>query len=153
MDTLLTSVTPETLTSGMPITVPDLADTTRRFDSTMSPRALGEAGEEHAAAWLHDAGWLVLARNFRSRYGELDIVALDPERVIVFVEVKTRRTMRLGTPQEAVTHAKRTNLRRAGVQWLLDAGRTVAHRGVRFDVVTVTVHDGAPVIHHIKGAF
>lgn len=126
---------------------------TRMADPTLHPRALGALGERYAAAWLESRGWRVLDRNWRSRYGEIDIVAFCPEGCLVFVEVKTRRTMRQGTPQEAVTAAKQANLRRAGVQWLVEPGHRVAHAGVRFDVIAVSVHGDRPLVHHIPGAF
>ncbi|WP_163196543.1 YraN family protein [Bifidobacterium platyrrhinorum] len=128
-----------------------LADRLR--DGTLATRALGALGEDYTAAWLRERGWTVLDRNWRSRYGELDIVALDPHRVIAFVEVKTRRTLKHGLPQEAVTAAKQANLRRAGVQWLLDPSHRIAHTGVRFDVATVVVRGGRPLVHLIEGAF
>lgn len=122
-------------------------------DPLLSSRELGELGERYAAAWLVSRGWRVLDRNWRSRYGEIDIVAVCPERRLAFIEVKTRRTMRHGLPQEAVTAAKQANLRRAGVQWLVDPAHRIAHTGVRFDVFTVMVRDGRPDGHLIKGAF
>lgn len=85
--------------------------------------------------------------------GELDIVSRDDTGIIVFVEVKTRRTLRYGTPQEAVTSSKQINLRHAAVQWLSDSDHRTPHNGVRFDVVTVIVRDGKPLVHHIEGAF
>lgn len=125
----------------------------RLADPTLTPRELGSTGEEYAARWLESRGWTVMERNWRSRYGELDLVALSPERRLVFVEVKTRRTMRQGTPQEAVTAAKRTSLRRAGVQWLMEPEHRIAHTGVRFDVLAVSVHGSRPFVHHIPEAF
>ena len=70
-----------------------------------------------------------------------------------FVEVKTRRTLRYGTPQEAVTASKQINLRHAAVQWLMEPSHRVPHNGVRFDVITVIVRAGRPLVHHIEGAF
>ena len=97
--------------------------------------------------------WQTLDRNWHCRYGELDIVSRDDTGIIVFVEVKTRRTLRYGTPQEAVTSSKQINLRHAAVQWLSDSDHRTPHNGVRFDVVTVIVRDGKPLVHHIEGAF
>ena len=74
-----------------------------------------------------------------------------PEQV--FVEVKTRRTMRYGTPQEAVTASKQINLRHAAVQWLTAPEHRMPNSGVRFDVVTVVVQGDRPLLHHIEGAF
>lgn len=125
----------------------------RLHDSTLTARQLGELGEQYTAAWLESQGWRTLDRNWRSRFGELDVVSLNPERVIVFVEVKTRRTLRYGVPQEAVTTAKQSNLRHAAVQWLMEPDHRFAHNGVRFDVVTIVVRGGAPLVHHIEGAF
>ena len=71
----------------------------------------------------------------------------------VFVEVKTRRTMRYGTPQEAVTASKQINLRHAAVQWLTAPEHRMPNSGVRFDVVTVVVQGDRPLLHHIEGAF
>ena len=101
--------------------------------------------------WKAKAGRL--DRNWHCRYGELDIVSRDDTGIIVFVEVKTRRTLRYGTPQEAVTPSKQINLRHAAVQWLSDSDHRTPHNGVRFDVVTVIVRDGKPLVHHIEGAF
>lgn len=119
----------------------------------MRARQLGELGEQYAAAWLESQGWQTLDRNWHCRYGELDIVSRDEAGIIVFVEVKTRRTLRYGTPQEAVTPSKQINLRHAAVQWLSDSDHRTPHNGVRFDVITVIVRDGKPLMHHIEGAF
>lgn len=88
----------------------------RLHDGTLCARQLGELGEQYAAAWLESQGWQTLDRNWHCRYGELDIVSRDDAGIIVFVEVKTRRTLRYGTPQEAVTSSKQINLRHAAVQ-------------------------------------
>lgn len=125
----------------------------RLHDGTLTARQLGELGEQYTAAWLETQGWRTLDRNWRSRFGELDVVSLTPEHVIVFVEVKTRRTLRYGVPQEAVTDTKQSNLRHAAVQWLMEPEHRFAHNGVRFDVITIVVRGSVPLVHHIKGAF
>ncbi len=122
-------------------------------DGTLRTHQLGVLGEQYAAAWLEAQGWRVIDRNWRCRFGELDIVARNESDQIVFVEVKTRRTLRYGTPQEAVTHAKRINLRHAAVQWLAEPEHHPPHTGIRFDVVTVVVREGKPLVHRIEGAF
>lgn len=114
---------------------------------------LGRAGEDYAAEWLISRNWQILDRNWRSRYGELDLVALDPNREIVFVEVKTRRTMHQGSPQEAVHAHKQANLRRAAMDWLLIDDHYVAHRGTRFDVIAIMMTPSGPQVTHIPGAF
>ncbi|HCA74681.1 MAG TPA: YraN family protein [Bifidobacterium sp.] len=125
----------------------------RLCDGTLRARRVGELGESYAAAWLSHQGWRILDRNWHCRYGELDIVARDETGRIVFVEVKTRRTLRYGTPQEAVTPAKQINLRHAAVQWLAAPEHRSRNNGVRFDVISVIVRGDAPLVHHIKGAF
>ncbi|PWG66255.1 YraN family protein [Bifidobacterium callitrichidarum] len=122
-------------------------------DRTMSAKRFGSLGEQYAANWLEVQGWVVLSRNWRTRYGELDIVALTPERIVAFVEVKSRRNAQYGVPQEAVTPAKQRNLRRAACEWLVDRRNRVPHAGVRFDVITVVMHLGRPSVLHIPNAF
>ena len=101
---------------------------------------VGRRGEELAAELLTAEGYTVLARNWRGREGELDLVALDG-RTLVGVEVKTRSTTRFGHPAEAVTPVKIARLRRLLGQWLGESGRQVRPRpaGVRLDVVAVTL--------------
>ncbi|KAB8289255.1 endonuclease [Bifidobacterium ramosum] len=126
----------------------------RLADPTLDPKRLGSLGEDYAALWLQRQGCTILDRNWRTRYGEIDLIALTHQRVILFVEVKTRRSTRFGVPQEAVTARKRMGLRRAGVQWLTDPEHRFAHRGVRFDVIAITVPShGQPAVNHIREAF
>lgn len=89
-------------------------------DRNLTPKQFGALGEQYAAAWLEEHGWTTLSRNWHTRYGELDIVMLNPEYTVVFVEVKSRRSMHYGYPQEAITPAKQHNLRKAACDWLLD---------------------------------
>ena len=88
-------------------------------DRNLTPKQFGALGEQYAAAWLEEHGWTTLSRNWHTRYGELDIVMLNPEYTVVFVEVKSRRSMHYGYPQEAITPAKQHNLRKAACDWLL----------------------------------
>jgi putative endonuclease len=94
----------------------------------------------------------ILARRFRTRAGELDLVALDGE-VVVFVEVKTRRRTDCGRPSESVGLRKRARLRRTALAFLT---RHAWHdRPCRFDVVEVVAPPGSPfpVLRHIPDAF
>ena len=97
-------------------------------------RALGAAGEARAAAWYEAHGYRVLARNWRCRDGELDLVVARG-RTVVFVEVKARRTDRFGSPAEAVTRAKQARLRGLALRWLEETGARPA--ALRFDVVAI----------------
>jgi putative endonuclease len=101
---------------------------------TAARRALGAAGEAQAAAWYTAHGYAVLHRNWRCRDGELDLV-VRRGRELVFVEVKTRRTDRFGTPAEAVTRDKQRRLRALAGRYLTATGNRAA--ALRFDVVCI----------------
>ena len=113
--------------------------------------AVGRYGEDVAARHLTDAGLHILARNWRCREGEIDIVATE-RGALVFCEVKTRRGVGFGLPAEAITRRKADRLRRLAYLWLQE------HPGggvdVRFDVVSVLrPPTGAAVVEHLRGAF
>ena len=114
-------------------------------------KRLGDRGEAAAAAFLERAGMTVVERNWRCPAGEIDIVALDDE-AIVLVEVKTRRTVGKGTPEEAVTPAKQRRYSKLAAAYLQSAG--VSDVPVRFDVITLLVvaEDRALLRHH-RAAF
>lgn len=112
---------------------------------------LGDKGERLAVRFLKRQGYKIIARQSRSRIGELDIVALDGD-CIVFVEVKTRSSDKAGHPVEAVTMAKQHQLTRAALAWLKRRG--LLERRARFDVVAITWGEGLPpVIDHYRNAF
>ncbi|UFU04154.1 YraN family protein [Ruania suaedae] len=110
---------------------------------------IGRAGEQLAAQWLAREGMEVLDRNWRCRFGEIDLVARDGEDLVV-VEVKTRRTLTFGHPAEAVTTAKLTRLRRLAAHWVAD--HEVHAAGLRVDVLAIWCPAGAPVrVQHLRG--
>ncbi len=111
---------------------------------------LGRAGEDLAALAYEWRGFEVLDRNWRTRSGEIDLVARK-DRLVVFCEVKTRRTDSFGLPVEAVDHRKQARLRRLAAQWL--ASRSPGSVEVRFDVVSVIVTGGSPEVMHFPNAF
>lgn len=114
-------------------------------------QAVGAYGERVASRHLETAGLVVLARNWRSSAGEIDLILRDGPDV-VFCEVKTRRGDDFGTPAEAVTGTKVRRLRRLAAEWLAESG--VRPREIRFDVVAVLPQRrGASVVEHIRGAF
>jgi putative endonuclease len=111
----------------------------------------GDAGEARAARYLERKGLTVLARNYRCRGGEIDIVAREGS-VTVFVEVKERRGPRFGAGHEAVTTGKR--LRIVHAARLYAASRGLSESPLRFDVVSIDWEgEGQPVIRHDRGAF
>ena len=102
--------------------------------------ALGRAGEDLAVAWYQAQGYEVVARNWRCREGELDVVARRG-RLHVFCEVKSRSSDAFGVPAEAVGPAKRARLRRLAALWFAGQAKTSPGPGrggpVRFDVACV----------------
>lgn len=118
---------------------------------TVARQVLGHGGEELAAAYLQAAGYRILTRNFRTRLGEIDIVARDGD-TLVFVEVKARRSPNFGPAKAAVTNAKRRRLSMLALQYLKSpAGRRFAR--ARFDVVAVDRQNGEQRIELVQNAF
>jgi putative endonuclease len=113
-------------------------DKTTSRPSTTRAR-LGASGERLATLALEREGYAMLARNWRCAYGEIDLVAEEGGE-LVFVEVKTRRGLSFGSPEEAVTLAKRRKLLASAQTYLAERGEE--QRAYRFDVVAVEL-DGA----------
>jgi putative endonuclease len=111
---------------------------------------LGRAGEQAAARLLAGMGFSVVDTNWRCPGGEMDLVACKGS-LVVFCEVKTRKTDSYGIPAEAVGWSKQQRLRRIARQWLAD--NRAGPVEVRFDVVSVIVRDGRAELTHIPGAF
>jgi putative endonuclease len=110
--------------------------------------SLGRYGEDIAVAHLQAAGLQVLERNWRCRLGEIDVVAVDGDCLVV-CEVKTRRSLAAGSPLEAVTARKVGRLRRLTAAWL--AGQDRHFAAIRIDVVGVFQPPHcSPVIEHLK---
>jgi putative endonuclease len=112
---------------------------------------LGRRGEELAAEYLRDLGFVVLSRNWRCRDGELDLVTTDGT-IVVVCEVKTRSGTGYGAPEEAVTPVKAARIRRLAYRWLQE--NRVGWCDVRCDVVSVLLRPyHAAQIRHFPGAF
>ena len=112
--------------------------------------SLGKSGEDLACRELERRGYAIVARRFRVRSGELDIIARDGA-VMVFVEVKTRAGRRFGEAAEAVTAAKQRRIALLANEYLLR--HRMSDCPCRFDVVSVHVDAGAPVVEIIRNAF
>ncbi|CAN5533145.1 YraN family protein [soil metagenome] len=126
---------------------------------TSDPRRdLGALGERLAAEHLERAGYVLLDRNWRSRHGELDIVAADA-RALVFCEVKTRvagSTRGPDGPLDAIGVLKRRRLRLLAREWLsADSAARPTSPGLRFDAIGVTVNGagGLLALDHVEDAF
>ncbi len=102
----------------------------------VAPPALGRLGEEWARLHFEACGFSTVASRHRTRHGEIDLVARRGG-LLVFVEVKTRRGTACGRPEEAVTPAKLTRLRRLAAAFLAERGGEGCNR-FRFDVVAIT---------------
>ena len=111
---------------------------------------LGRRGEDLAESVFRRLGFAIVQRNYRCRHGEIDLIARRG-RVLVFCEVKTRRTDMWGTPAEAVGLRKQSRLRRLAAAWL--AEHAVGRMQVRFDVVSVIVRPDQSEVTHIPDAF
>lgn len=114
-------------------------------------RDLGRRGEAAAARHLEGLGWRLLAQSFRTRRGEVDLVARDGD-VLVFVEVKTRSSLACGRPAESVHAMKQARMAAAARAWLLRYGGT--EPPCRFDVVEVLEQPGGGLaVRHVRDAF
>ena len=126
----------------------------------------GRAGEKLACRFLEHSGYTIIETNHRSRYGEIDIIARR-ERILAFIEVKTRLGRRYGEPFEAVGTRKQNQIRRMASMWLAASQGDTALRECefRFDVISVKLSelesqgnpssavDSFPGIAHMKDAF
>lgn len=111
---------------------------------------LGRYGEEAAALYLSARGYSIVARNLRTPVGEVDIIA-QKSKILIFIEVKTRRSLAFGSPLEAVGPRKQRQIIRAA-QWYLSSS---PYRGLqpRFDVIAILYPPSGPQIEHIVNAF
>ncbi|HTP10492.1 MAG TPA: YraN family protein [Anaerolineae bacterium] len=103
---------------------------------TNARHSLGQRGEDYAAHYLIEHGYALRARNWRCPVGEIDLVTEKDDRLI-FVEVRTRRGDRLGTPEESITPAKRAKLIAAAQTYLAEHDQT--DRDWRIDVVAIEI--------------
>jgi putative endonuclease len=112
--------------------------------------SLGKRGEDLACCELRRRGYEIVERRYRTRHGEIDIIARDAG-VLVFVEVKARSSDRFGAGVHAVTVAKQRQI--AGMASHYLSARRLMDVPCRFDVVSVLIESGQPAIDVIQGAF
>ncbi|HEU0240100.1 MAG TPA: YraN family protein [Micromonosporaceae bacterium] len=113
--------------------------------------AVGRYGERVAVDYLVAQGMRLLERNWRCSAGEIDAILRDGD-TIVFAEVKTRRSVRFGTPADAVGYLKQSRLRRLAAIWLAQSDEHPPD--IRFDLVSVAPQPaGAAAVEHLRGAF
>jgi putative endonuclease len=116
-------------------------------------RTLGRRGEQLAAEHVERLGWAILARNHHTRFGELDIVALDGE-TLVFAEVKTCRLGK-GRPWDNLHERKRGQVRRMAAVWLHDVPHRPRFWTIRCDAIGVVLDDRGALVRldHLQSAF
>ena len=111
--------------------------------------SLGQAGEDLAVRYLLDRGMQVVERNWRCEHGEVDVVAVDGDHLVI-CEVKTRRSLAFGEPVEAVTRAKAARLRRLAAAYVRSHESGSAR--VRIDVLGILFRAGEPpLVRHVRG--
>ncbi len=117
----------------------------------MNTKALGRWGEERASEYLSHKGLNVLERNYRCPVGEIDIIAQQDD-ALVFIEVKTRRSLDFGLPAESVTFKKQMKYFKIAQYYMKEKG--IKDLNCRFDVIEVILdRDGSCQFHHIINAF
>lgn len=119
------------------------------MESRQESKEFGATGEQMAARYLVDKGYVIIEHNHHNRHKEVDIIALD-QGELVFVEVKTRSSDYFMQPEEAVNHQKRQNLIRVANQYIRYHKRS---EPARFDIVAIVKNDKETRIKHIKNAF
>ncbi len=117
----------------------------------MGNKTFGNAGERIAREYLESRGMRFLCANYSRRHGEVDLIMQDGKET-VFVEVKTRRSLRYGLPAEAVTPTKQQHIRYCAEVYFAEKGLDTYY--ARFDVVEILQPPGQlPRVHHIRNAF
>lgn len=128
---------------------------------TPSAKELGRWGEAFAAEYLLNSGYTIIARNERTPYGEIDLIAeqvsrsgaeaQNSEKVTVFVEVKTRTSKKFGYPEQSVTPRKLENLLSSAQHYLQEHAKQEVDW--RIDVIAIERYeDQTPIIHHFENA-
>lgn len=114
----------------------------------MNKIEFGRAGEEQAVRYLKSLGCVILERNFRCRYGEIDIIAMDGD-TLCFVEVKTRRRTDYGLPCQAVDARKEMHIRRCA--YVYTETHTLAYSSMRIDIVEILYRNGRFYARRLAG--
>jgi putative endonuclease len=116
-----------------------------------SGQSIGHRGESFAEAYLEAKGCSILAKNWRSPYGEIDLIAAYDD-VIVFIEVKTRASKSLGPPEISITPRKREHMRNTAEYYIQQHPELT--NDWRIDVITVQIQAGnlPPIIDHFENA-
>ncbi len=114
----------------------------------MRKNEIGKIGEDEAVKFLKEKGYKIIQRNTRTRFSELDIVAIKDD-TLVFIEVKTKTNLRKGEPYEEVTFSKFKRLQRGINYFLLNNPRYNSYK-MRIDIISIFLNGGVPQIKHFK---
>jgi putative endonuclease len=119
----------------------------------MDKKELGKKGEELAVELLKAKGYEIIERNYHYGYGEIDIIAKDPnDSFTVFIEVKTRQNLEFGEAEYAITKTKQKQIRKMAELYLYDKG--ITEIDCRFDVVAVLYKEKTKsIVNHYENAF
>lgn len=117
--------------------------------ATKSPHQLGQKAEHLAASYLQDKGCCIVARNYRYKKAEIDLVA-QKNTCLLFVEVKSRTSKRFGYPEAFVLPSKQALIREAAENYILVHDWRAA---IRFDIIAILQTDGKTHITHLEDAF
>lgn len=109
----------------------------------------GKLGEDKAVAYLEEKGYEILDCNYRHRHAEIDIIA-KKDKILAFVEVKTRTNLSYGMPEEFVDATKRRLIMKVAEYYIFERNW---HGDIRFDVVSVVITQSNIKIQHIEDAF
>jgi putative endonuclease len=112
----------------------------------MDNRRYGQVGEEIAIAFLRKAGYDIIETNYKTKFGEIDIIGRD-EATNVFVEVKRRKTLKMGRPSEAVNYYKKMHIIRTAYMYVKRF--KINEQPMRFDIIEIVGND----VTHYKDAF
>ena len=110
----------------------------------------GDFGEKFVIKYLNKYGYIVLCKNFKCNYGEIDIIFEDLDE-IVFGEIKTRNGIKYGYPAEAITDIKRKHIFNTSKYFLYI--NKLLNKNIRYDVFEVYINNRKPIINHIKSVF
>ncbi len=117
---------------------------------TADRQALGRSGEKLAAAFLKKKGYQIHTVNYRTRSGEIDIIA-EHKKIIIFIEVKSRKTDSFGPPVLAITPFKQRQISKTALEYI--SSNKLFDTDARFDVISIYYQNKKPVIDHIINAF
>lgn len=115
-------------------------------------KRIGLIGEKLAEKYIRDKGYRILERNYRTRLGELDLIAYR-ENIIIFIEVKTRTSNSFGTPSQSINRKKQKTIKNLSQQYILGKKLNKGPFVYRFDVIEVFLLGKKYKINHIEAAF